>query len=270
MLRAIAIIVGFYLIFIAVFYVMQRQFIYFPKKSSKATPTDAGVSTMKIVSLQTADGLKLQAWYQPAKTGKPTLIYFHGNAGAISDRAALIKPYLDQGYGVLLVTYRGYSNNPGRPSEQGLYRDGAAAMKFIQQQNISAQCLVLFGASLGSGVAVELATKYKIAALILQSPYSSLADVGRHHYPYLPVRTLLKDRFNSIKKIKQIHVPLFIVHGENDRVIPAKFGYKLHAAANEPKQMHTYAWKGHNNMFPASEVIRFIDKNVTCREHKNT
>src|SRR5690606_32604813 len=146
---------------------------------------------MAVVSLVTADNLALQAWYRaPLLNDLPTIVYFHGNAGHIGHRAFLVKPYLDQGFGVLLLTYRGYSGNPGTPTEEGLYQDGRAAIEFLRRKEGSERCLVVHGTSIGAAVAVQMALEYPIEGLILQSPFTSLPDVGKYHYPFLPVAWL--------------------------------------------------------------------------------
>ncbi len=147
---------------------------------------------------------------------------------------------------MLLIAYRGFSGNPGLLSETGLYQDGRAALKFLQQQSVPNRCLILLGNSLGSGVAVQLATETHVGAVILKAPYTSLAAVGKKHYPLLPVNWLLKDRYDSIKKITKIHAPLLIVHGRDDHLIPVEQGEKLYQQALPPKRLILLD-KGHYN-----------------------
>lgn len=263
MIKNFALLFLIYLMYVAVLFVFQRNFIYFPFQT-RLEPEVFGLSDVKPITLHTADGLSLLAWYRPAKKDKPTMLYFHGNAGHIGSRGFLIKPYLEQGYGMLLTTYRGYSQNPGKPTEQGLYQDARAAMAFLNAQHIPARCIYVIGESLGSGVAVQIATEYPVGGVILQSPFTSLADVGQAHYFYIPVKWLLKDRFDSLSKIKNVHAPLLIVHGENDAVIPIKFGRKLFEAANEPKQLQVVS-AGHNNVMASRQTIPFIEATNHCR-----
>ena len=150
---------------------MQRRLVYFPSQTAPL-PENAGVPEMEVVKLKTNDGLTLKAWYRPClHTQSATLVYFHGNAGRIGYRAPLVKPYLNEGFGVLLVTYRGYSGNPGNPNEKGLYEDGIAAIEFLKQQGVAEESLVLMGESIGCAVAIEMATRYRVGALVLQAPF---------------------------------------------------------------------------------------------------
>jgi len=264
-LKAIIIGLIIYMLFIAFVYFTQRNMMYYPEHR-KTTPAQAGVAQMQVVTLKTADNLQLQAWYHPAKKNLPTLVYLHGNAGHIGYRGFLVRPYIKAGYGVLLVTYRGYSGNPGKPTEKGLYQDGRAAIKFLQEHKINPKCIVLIGESLGSAVAIQIASEFKVGAVIVQAAFSSMVDVGRKHYPYLPVRLLLKDRYDSMENIKKINTPILFIHGEDDWIIPIQFGRKLYAQALPPKETRFYVNRGHNNLPDVSPVvISFINKYVKCQ-----
>ena len=176
-----------------------------------------------------------------------------------------ILPYIKAGYGVLLLAYRGYSGNQGQPSEQGLYNDARAALHFLKKQHIAEHCMVLFGESLGTGVAVQMATEFHVGAVILQSPYTSIADVGQKHYPFLPVHWLLKDRYDSRDKITHIHAPLFIFHGTKDKIIPLAMGEKIYQSALPPKQMKIYPEAGHGNLPNTSSLImHFLQEHHVC------
>lgn len=253
-------------------YLLQRSLLYFPDRKIP-NRADYGLVDMDELHLDTADGLKLLTWYKPAAPGKPTILYYHGNAGNIGSRSLMVRPYLAQGYGVLLPEYRGYGGNRGKPSELNFYRDAALAMKYLQQQGIKSNCLVLYGESLGSGVVVEIAKRYPVAAVILQTPFNRLTDVAFHHYPYLPTGLLLKDRYNNQAKIADINAPLLIMHGNNDRVIPIKYAEKLFAAAMEPKQFFTMPDFGHNDINPqmmANQVKEFLQEHHVCGVKEDT
>lgn len=265
MLKIIAITLISLVGIFAFFYFYQSYLIYLPNKSA-IDPRDFNSPQARIIKLQTQDKLELLSWYYPAKANMPTLLYLHGNGGNIGNRVPLVKSYVDAGYGVLLLEYRGYANNPGRPSEEGLYQDARAAMKYLHNEKID--CITLFGESLGTGVAVQLATEYPIAALILQSPFTSLVDVGQYHYPFLPVKWLLRDQYNSIDKIKTLHIPLLILYGQNDNVIPPKYSEALFQAANFPKEKIIIVNENgrHNkiaNDFFINSVLKFL-KTVRC------
>jgi hypothetical protein len=194
----------------------------------------------------TADGLDLVAWYHsPPNQNAPLIVLFHGNGGTIEIRAAKAKTYIGAGFGVLLPEYRGYGGNPGSPSEAGLYADGRAALAFAAAQGIAPDRWILLGESLGTGVAVQMATEQRVAALVLEAPYTSIADVAQSDFPLLPVWWLVRDRFDSAEKIARVGVPLFVVHGERDGTIPVKFGRALFAAASEPKEAMWLPDAGH-------------------------
>lgn len=245
-------IVGAYLVLVGTLYIFQRNLLYLPSHHA-GHPAARGVPEMTEVMLRTADGLDLLSWYRPAVAGHPTLVYFHGNGGDISYRAFRVRPYLDSRYGLLLVEYRGYGGNPGKPDEQGLYADGRAAMVFLAADGVAADQVVIYGESLGSGVAVHIAAELgragiAVGAVILEAPMSSLTDVAAYHYPFVPVRWLLKDRFDSAAKIDEMAAPLFIIHGEDDRVVPVRFGRVLFDAAREPKEGWWIPGGGHEDL----------------------
>ncbi len=247
-----------YAIFTAAIYMAQRRMMYFPA-AYLPRPIDAGLPTAEAVTFRTADGLDLTSWYAPARDGSdlPTILYFHGNAGNIAGRAARARPFMQAGYGVMLAEYRGYGGNPGSPSEQGLYADGRAAMAYLEGRGVAASDVVLFGESLGSGVAVQLAAEYPAAALVLEAPYTSTTDVAARAYWFLPVRQLMKDRFESVNKIATIDAPLLVIHGEHDRTIPVALGRRLLAAAAEPRKGVFIPNAGHNDL-PAHGSDRIV------------
>lgn len=252
---------------VAVF-LMQRDFMYFPDKS-KPVPAQSVAPEMQIVSYKTFDGIDISSWYYPPKDKTfPVIVHFHGNAGNIGDRADRARMFIDKGYGVLLAEYRGYGGNLGSPDEPGLMFDGKAALDFLTSTGISSERIVIYGESLGTGVAVSLGMDMafdgkQVRAMILESPFSSAVDVGRAHYPFFPVPILLKDRFESMPRISAIRAPLLIVHGEDDDVVPITLGKKLFSAALEPKKAVWLAGAGHNDLYDHGAdkaVSEFLDK----------
>ena len=237
--------------------------MYFPA-AEMPSPAAAGVPEMAAVTLHTDDGLALISWYGAAReAGAPTVVFFHGNAGNIAGRAYKVRPILDSGLGVLLVGYRGYGGNPGVPSEAGFFSDGRAALAFLAGQGVSAEAIVAFGESLGSGVAVNVASEQSVGAVILEAPFTSAADVGQRAYPFLPVRRLIRDRFDSLARIATISAPLLIVHGERDRVVPVELGRRLLAAASEPKEAVFLPGAGHNDTYEHGSIrvaLKFLDR----------
>lgn len=241
------VLVGLYAVFITGCAVMQRSLMYFPS-GSLPHPKDVGLESMKEIVLKTADGLNLVAWYGVPKAGLPTLVYFHGNGGNISGRADKVRPFLQSGLGVLLVSYRGYGGNPGKPTETGLFYDGRAAFDYIKNLGTEESDIIIIGESLGTGVAVKMATEFAVKGLILEAPFTSAADVGQRAFPILPVKFLILDRFDSLKRIADIDAPLLIVHGERDKTVPVKLGKELFAKAKKPKVGHFLEKSGHNNL----------------------
>lgn len=225
-------------------YFGQRAMIFVPDK----TPIVAISGTEKI-SVTTQDGLTLHAIYKASSTpSKPTIIMFHGNAGNAAHRVFKVKPYVDQGYGILLAEYRGYGGNGGSPSEEGFYHDGRSYMNWLTQ-NKNITNIVIYGESVGSGTATQMATEYDIAGLILEVPFSSLLDVAQNLYFLAPVKYLIKDPFMNHEKIANINAPLLILHGHKDRIIPYKFAKKLYNHATEPKTMIDFPDGGHNDLY---------------------
>ena len=261
-----AIAVAVYLCIVAVMYIFQRNLMYHPGKNL-GSPMNSGLQEMVAVNLVNDEGQKVVSWYKSASTNKPTLVYFHGNAGNIGDRHNKVRSFLDHGIGVMLVGYRGYGNNPGKPTEQGLYTDATLALDFLSRTGITPDHWILYGESLGTAVAVEMAqrisTTSPVAAVVLEAPFSSAVAAGKSHYPWLPVGILLKDRYDSISKIKSINAPLMIFHGTSDRVVPAKLGQKLFAAAIAPKTDHWINGASHNDLFDHGGdvlTLEFIEK----------
>lgn len=227
-------------------------------------PAAWGVPGMTAVTLHTEDGLALLAWWKPPHApDRPVIVFFHGNAGHIGYRGAKLRMFLDRGYGVLLPAWRGYSGNPGTPHEAGFYADGRAALRFLDQQNVPNRRRVFYGESLGGAVAVELAAAGAGGAMVLEAPFTSLPEVAAAHYPIFPARQLVRDRFDSEAKIGRVRIPLLVVHGERDRVVPVRFGRALLAAANEPRDGAFIANAGHNDLYmygAAGRVTGFIDR----------
>ena len=247
---------------IALLFLFQRNLLYHPTPGL-LEPAVYGVAEMARVEIETQDGLNLIAWYRPADKGMQTILFLHGNAGHIGHRSGKVKLYLNRGYGVLLLGYRGFGSNAGSPTEKNLYIDGRAALKFLTERFVPLQRTAIYGESLGTGVAVELAKNLSINCLILEAPFTSVPDLAAHHYFFLPASRFVKDRFASIKKIKELISPTFFIHGENDRVIPWTFGKRLYQAAPEPKELLLVPDAGHNNLYEfgvGQKVIEFLEK----------
>jgi uncharacterized protein len=228
-------------------YVFQRQLLYHPDRTR---PELRGLEQLGVreTTLSTDDGLSLLSWYLPARPGRPVIAYFHGNGGHIGYRVERLLRFAREGYGVLMPEYRGYGGNPGAPTEEGFYADGRAALAFLDREGVTANRLVLYGESLGSGVAVQLATRHEIAGLILEAPLTSVAEVAQCHFPYVPAARLVTDRFDSLSRIGKVRAPILVLHGEGDRVVPVRFGYALLDAAPEPKEGWFAPEAGHEEL----------------------
>ena len=228
---------------------LSRRLIYFPFGPLPA-PQDVGLTRAQPVSFETADGVTLGGWFVPPDSPAPwlTLIVFSGNAGHRALRAPLAAALAPYGMATLLMDYRGYGGNRGSPSEEGLALDARAARAYVgTRRDVDPARIVYFGESLGTAVAIRLAAEQKPQALILRSPFVSLVELGRYHYPLLPVRWLLADRFESTERIRQIRCPLLVVAGDCDGIIPLAMSERLFAAAAEPKRFVTIAGADHND-----------------------
>ncbi len=241
---------------LALMYVFQRALLYFPD-AARVAPAQAGLPQAKEVGLTSSDGEKLIAWWVPASDSKPVVIYFQGNAEGLSARVNRFTWLTADGTGLLALAYRGYGGSTGKPSEDGLIRDARAAYDFVRTQ-YPAQRIVPFGESLGTGVAVALAADHEVAGIILDAPFTSTAEVGAFHYPFAPVRWLMKDTFRSDERIGRVSAPLLVLHGEHDTIVPIRFAEKLFALAREPKRMVRFSQGGHVNLddYGAKDVVR--------------
>ena len=210
---------------VAGLYVFQRALIY------PVPPLDPDLPAgFERISYETADGLTIHAGYRPPAEGKPTLLFFHGNATDWQSTFHTTELLAANGYGVLAAEYRGYDGNPGEPSEEALYRDGAAAYDWLLARVASPQDIVIVGNSLGSGVATELASKRPARALILIAAFKTMTATAAKQYPFAPVDWLLKDRFDNIAKITSVAMPVLVVHGSEDQLIPLAHARELAAA----------------------------------------
>jgi len=247
----------------------QRHLIYVTDQT-RPDFAAAGLPSFRDVVLRTTDGLTLVSWYMaPPAASAPVLIYFHGNAGLISGHAAdRARLFAAAGLGVLLVEYRGYGGNPGAPSETGLAADAQAALDFIAAEGIAPGRRVVYGESLGTGVAVGIASERRVAAVILEAPFTSLLDLVAYRYPFLPrplAALLLSDRFDSLARIAAIRAPVLILHGDRDTIVPADLGRRLFDAAAAPKAAWFSPVANHNNLFrhgAMDQVVAFLRDHV--------
>ena len=226
----------------------QRHYLYHPNHDY-VTPESLNLNIpFKVIFVKTADGLDLKGWYVPARSGQPTIVYFHGNADHLSNAAKVAKSYVAAGYGFLVAEYRGFSLMPGTPSEQGLYVDARAAISKLIADGVPPQQIVLMGHSMGAGVATQMATEFPAKALILVAPFSSIPDMAQFQYPYFPARYAVRDRFDNASKIGNLHMPVLIVNGDKDTLVPPAQGQHLFDLAAEPKTYHQFAGQDHSSL----------------------
>lgn len=249
--------------FVAVLWLFQRNLLYMAPRTAPGLPPP-GYSA---VILSTEDGLKLTAWYHPAAAGQPTIVFYSAQGASLPGTADYMASFGQAGMGLLLVSFRGFDGNPGTPTEEGLYRDGRAALSWLADHGIDAP--IIMGLSLGTGTAAQMA--YEAAtrpagfpaalhpkALVLLAPYRSVTEIAAARYPFAPVRLLLKDRFDTLSIIAGIHMPLLIAHGDADELIPFSEGKAVFDRAPNPKQFLTLPGEGHN--FESTLVLPTLER----------
>jgi fermentation-respiration switch protein FrsA (DUF1100 family) len=240
-------------------YLGQRRLMYFPD-AERVPPAEEELTGVAERVLKTPDGQRLVAWYGKARPGEPTILYFHGNAGGLADRAPRVQRFMGEGWGVYMLAYRGYAGSSGSPSETANVSDARLAYGALVEEGVDPASIIIYGESLGTGVAVRLATERPAAGLILDAPYTSIVEIAARAYFYLPVRYMLTDRYETRKYIAQVHMPLLILHGERDAVIPVANGRELLQLANEPKRLATFPNAGHSDIYvngnPALDAVR--------------
>jgi uncharacterized protein len=246
-----------YLTAAAALFFAQRSLIYPIPQTGRIAPSDAGFPEAEEHVLSTSDGEKVVMWHAPARRGQPVVIFFPGNGDTLAGLVGRFREITSDGTGLVALSYRGYAGSSGSPSEQGLLIDAAAAYDFAIGR-YAPDRVVLWGFSLGSGVAVALAAEHPIAQLILEAPYTSIADIAATLFRFMPVRWLLRDSFHSDERILRVTAPLLIMHGEKDSTISIAFGEKLFALAHEPKQFVRFPEGGHNDLdqYGATETAR--------------
>lgn len=239
-----------YLAVCVLVFVLQSGLVYYPGvgREASATPREAGLA-YETVSLRAEDGETLHGWWVPAVPARGTVIFFHGNAGNVSHRLPYLQGLHGLGLSTLIVDYRGYGRSTGRPSEEGTYRDAWAAWEYAQRERgVTPERLVLFGESLGAGVATWLATRVTPRALVLQAPFTSVNDLGSEIYWFLPVRLLSRFGYDNVERVRGLRTPLFVAHSVDDEIVPYRHGRRVFEAAAQPDTFVSMRG-GHNDAF---------------------
>ena len=248
-----------YISLLALIFIFQRSLMYFPVKE-KISKSFYKNTKLKIIDISTSDGLILKSLYKKSETNiNKTILVFHGNAGHIGHRVNKFKPFIDKGYGLLLLEYRGYGENKGKPTKYGLYRDGKAAINYLINQKIKSKNIIVYGESLGTAIATKLSTNYSFNMTILEAPFTSVADVAQKRYWIFPAKYLVLDNFDNLGIIKKIKSPLLLLHGYKDYVINIAFGKKIFEAAPNPKKAFFVQNAGHNNLFEFNLVYKILN-----------
>ncbi|HEY7042180.1 MAG TPA: alpha/beta fold hydrolase [Nocardioidaceae bacterium] len=262
MARFLVVVVVVASVLVATLWLLQRRLIYFPDTGT-VPPAATVIPGARDVTLRPSDGLELGAWFVPADEAGHglTVLVANGNAGSRTDRAPLAEALADRGFGVLLFDYRGYGGNPGSPSEEALARDVRAAYDFlVSSQGIEPDRLIYFGESLGAAVVTELATEYPPRAMVLRSPFVDLAAVGQVHYPFLPVRLLLRDEFPVADRIASVETPVAVVYGSKDSVVPPRQSREVAAAARNAVVVEVDADHNDARLTYGDEVIDAVQR----------
>ena len=265
MMTIIFTIAGVYCAVLVLMYVGQRHLMYQPGKVlppvNQTLIPDAVVETVA-----SDDGLALVSWFLPPSNDMPVVVYFQGNAATIADRDYKVAPWHEAGYGIWLVGYRGFGGNPGSPTEDGLYADARASLGALADKGIGPNRIILYGESLGSGIATQIAKELAdqgtpARGVVLEAPFTAMGDAAQDHYPFLPARLLVKDIYDSLTKISSIGTSLMIVHGDRDRVVRQDHGRRLFAAAQHPKTALWIKGAAHNNLYDfgaGDQVAKFF------------
>ena len=237
-----------------VLFIFQRNLMYHPNENNYfGDKLEVEIEKVKIT---TSDNLNLLGWFHNKDLKKfKTIVYFHGNAGSLDNRIYKLNYFKNMDVNFLIIAWRGFSGNKGKPSEKGLYEDGKSTIKFLKNLGVNKKDIIIYGESLGTGIATEIAQNDKFAGLILETPFTSMVAAAKNFYPYIPVGLLLKDKYKNDKKIKNINIPLLVMHGEADQIVPFWMGKKIYEIANQPKYSYFTKYDDHMMEFDENLVL---------------
>jgi uncharacterized protein len=254
------IVIGILVIYVLVLillFIFQRNLMYHPEENNYFG--DKLEVDIKKVNIKTSDNINLLGWFHKKDLKKfKTIVYFHGNAGKLENRIHKLNHFKNMDVNFLIIAWRGFSGNDGKPSEGGLYNDGNSAIEWLKNIGLVEEDIVLYGESLGTGIAIQIAQNKNFAGLILETPFTSMIQAAKNFYPYIPVSLLLKDKFENDEKINNINIPVLVMHGEADQIVPFWMGKKIYEIANQPK--YSYFTKYDDHMMEYDEKLVFALK----------
>ena len=232
-IKSFFLLILIYFVITVVVYFFQRKLLYHP-----FSPQITGkglIHNFETINFKTSDNFELKGWFHLKNSNKKTILFLHGNAGNLDNRIDKLNFLGNMDINFLIISWRGYSGNPGNPSETGLYKDALGGIEWLNKKGISNDRIILYGESLGTAIATEVAQNENFAGIILEAPFTSMVDMGQKIYPIFPVKFLLKDKYESKNKIKNIKSPVLVLHGRKDKIVPFYMGEKIFEMANSPK-----------------------------------
>ena len=257
-------IITIYLSILILLFIFQRNLMYHPEENNYFG--DRLEVDIEKVYINTSDNLNLLGWFHKKDLKKfKTIVYFHGNAGKLENRIHKLNHFKDINVNFLILAWRGFSGNEGKPSEQGLYVDGSSAIAWLKNLGLNEEDIILYGESLGTGIATHLAQQNDYAGLVLETPFTSMVEAAKNFYPYIPVGFLLRDKYKNDQKIKNINIPVLVMHGEADQIVPFWMGKKIYEIANQPKYSHFTKFDDHmmeydeNLLFALKSFIKSLN-----------
>ena len=244
----------FYFVIVIFTYIFQRNLLYHPNENNYSN--DKLTSHLKKIKVRTKDNIELEAWFHNKNSNDyKTILFLHGNTGDLENRIYKINHFVDMKVNFLIIAWRGFNGNKGKPTEKGLYEDAISAVRWLKSNGVIENKIILYGESLGTAVAVEIAQNKNFAGLVLESPFTSMSATGKEKYPFLPINILLKDKYESDKKIKNIKIPILIMHGKVDNIVPFYMGKKMFDLANSPKYSYFSDYDDHMMNFDKNLLI---------------
>ena len=243
-LSIVGLVVLIYLTITSVLYYSQRSLLYHPTENNYSG--DQLTVPIDKVRIKTDDNIELLSWYHDKDIQNyKTILFLHGNAGSLENRIHKINHFNEMEINFLIISWRGFSGNEGKPTEEGLYKDAKSAVKWLINKGVKKENIIIYGESLGTGVATEISQNESFAGIILESPFTSMVAAGKSKYPIFPIGLLLKDKYESDKKIKNIKSPVLVMHGEADTIVPFWMGKKIYELANNPKYYYFPEYDDH-------------------------